>query len=78
MLRRRGSNRWQIRVDLGPDPVTGKRTQAYHTFGGSKREAVTEERRLLRERDAGIYTMPERITVAEFFDRWLADVKERV
>ncbi len=78
MLRKRGSNRWQIRIDLGRDTATGRRQQTYHTFSGTKREAVAEERRLLRERDAGMNILTERMTVATFIDRWLADVKERV
>lgn len=43
---------------MGFNPRTGKRECHYHRFLGTKKEAVAEEARLLRERDEGTYTLP--------------------
>ncbi len=78
MIRRRGPNSWQIRIDLGRDPATGKRLMDYRSFRGNKREAEAEERRLLSQRDNGTYVSIDRMTFAEFLDRWLMDVQTQV
>lgn len=78
MIRKRSKDSWQIRVELGLDPLTQKRKQAYVSFRGTRREAEAEERRLLRERDTGGCVHPEQVALSEFLDRWLADVKNSV
>jgi len=74
-LRRRGKT-WTITIELGFDPTTGKRQRDYFTFSGTKKEAVAEEARLLRERDEGTYVRPSRLTFDRFLlDYWLVQVK---
>ena len=38
-IRRRGERSFELKFDLGHDPVTGKRNIAYQSFKGTKREA---------------------------------------
>ena len=37
---------WEIKYDIGRDPVTGRRITKYKTVRGSKRDAQRELRRL--------------------------------
>lgn len=52
-IRPRGRGVWQVEVDAGTDPVTGKRRKTYRTVRGPKREAEAVLARLLVERGAG-------------------------
>lgn len=52
-IRRRGERSWELKFDLGRDPVTGKRQSRHVSFKGTKREAETELTRLLNERNQG-------------------------
>jgi hypothetical protein len=38
-IRSRGSGTWQLVVDAGRDPLTGRRCQLTRTFRGTRREA---------------------------------------
>jgi len=71
-VRRRGSGSWELKFDLGPDPVTGKRLTRYHSFKGTKREAEAELVRLKAGANRGEYIDPSKLTLAEFLDRWEA------
>jgi integrase len=72
-IRRRGKASWEIKFDLGRDPVTGERRIRYHSFKGTKREAEREAVRLIASTGSGDYVDPSRITVAQFLDRWERD-----
>jgi integrase len=72
-IRRRGKGSWQVRYDLGTDAVTGGRRRASFTVQGTRRDAERELTESLRMRDTGIEIVPEKISVAEFLDRWLRD-----
>lgn len=72
-IRARGEDIWQIDVYLGRDPKTGKRIRDTHTFIGKFKAAEKEERRLLRERDQGLYAAPSHETVDEYLTRWLRE-----
>jgi integrase len=72
-LRRRGEHSWEIKFDLGRDPVTVKRQTRYHSFKGTKRDAQAELTRLLSEAQKGIYVDASKETVASFLDRWDRD-----
>jgi integrase len=58
-------------VDLGRDPVTGKRRQLWRSVAGSKREAETLLVQLLHQKSTGVDAAPGRITVADYLQRWL-------
>ena len=69
--KRQGS--WEVALDIGPDPVSGRRRRRYQTVRGSKKDALRALTAAERERDTGIDILPEKLTVAAYFERWLID-----
>lgn len=65
-----GTVRYRFVVDVGRDPVTGKRKQETHTYD-TKKEAKAEHARIKHETDRGTYVRPSKLTVGEFLDIWL-------
>ena len=76
-IRERSHGRWAIVIDLR-DPATGKRRRKWHSFAGTKRQAQVECSHLISELSNGLYIDVAKVTVAQFLDRWLEDVKSRV
>jgi integrase len=72
-VRRRGERSWEIKFDLGTDPLTGKRRIRYVAFKGTKRAAEIELARLVSQNAAGEGVDPSKSTVTEFVDRWDRD-----
>jgi integrase len=58
-------------VDVGIDPTTGKRKQLTRTLGTLK-EARAEYARITNRRQEGTLVPPNRVTVNEWLDQWLA------
>ena len=78
-IRRQGDGSWEIKFDLGRDPLTGRRITKYVTFRGTKRKAQEELTRLLGQRNDGSYIEPTKMTVAQYLCHWLeADIDRRV
>ena len=75
-IRQRGERSWELKFDLGRDPVTGKRQIRYHTFKGTKREAQVKLAELIVAVGSGSYIEPNKIAVANFVrarvDQWEA------
>src|SRR5947209_2457717 len=69
-IRRRSEHSWELKFDLGTDPLTGKRLTRYHSFKGTKREAAAELIRLKAGVDRSEYVNPSKVTLGEFLDRW--------
>ena len=67
----RGRQRWLIRVFLGRDRETRRRTYHNRTIHGSARRAQEYLTKMLRERDLGRGLEGSEITLNEFLDRWL-------
>jgi integrase len=76
-IRERSPGHWAIVIDVR-DPTTGKRRRKWHSSAGTKRQAQIECAGLISEMSRGLYIEPAKITVAQFLDRWLEDVKARV
>jgi integrase len=72
-IRRRGERSWELKFDLGTDPLTGKRLTKYHSFKGTKLEAKAELVRLANAANTGDYVDPSKTTLGEFLDRWERD-----
>lgn len=72
-----GTVRYRFVIDVGRDPITGKRIQETHTFS-TKREATAEHARIKNETDRGTYVRPTKMTVDEFLDEWLASATRDV
>jgi integrase len=78
-IRQRGERSWELKFDLGRDPLTGKRLSRFVSFQGTKREAQAELNRLLNRRDEGTYVDPTKMSVAEYLEHWLTvDIERRV
>jgi len=78
-IRPQGDGSWEIKFDLGRDPLTGRRVTKYVTFRGTKRKAQEELTRLLGQRNDGSYVEPTKMTVAQYLSHWLeADIDRRV
>jgi hypothetical protein len=43
-VRRRGERSWELKFDIGTDPLTGKRLTRYHSFKGTKRQLEHAQR----------------------------------
>jgi integrase len=72
-IRRRGKNSWELKFDVGTDPLTGKRRIRYVSFKGTKRGAELEVARLVAQNAAGEGVDPSKATLAEFIERWDRD-----
>jgi integrase len=75
-LRERSPGHWAIVIDVR-DSATGKRKRRWHSFAGSKRQAQIECAQLITKLQSGTQVDPTRITVAEFFERWLDHMRGR-
>ena len=78
-IRQQGEGSWELKFDLGRDPVSGRRITKYVTFRGTKRKAQEELTRFLSQRNEGSYVEPTKMTVAQYLHHWLeADIDRRV
>ncbi len=78
-IRPQGDGSWEIKFDLGRDPLTGRRITKYVTFRGTKRKAQEELTRLLGRRNEGSYVEPTKMTMAQYLNHWLeGDIDRRV
>ncbi len=75
-VRQRAKGTWTVAINLGPDPITGKRRQLTRTVRGPRREADALCIKLLHERDSGLHQSANRITVADYLKHWLAAYAE--
>jgi integrase len=78
IIKRKGSKNYTIILQLGLDPVSGKRKQQWITAGPSKREAERKLAELLHEQAQGTLTKPNRLTIGEYLDQWLRDYRPRI
>jgi integrase len=65
-----GKTRYRFVVDIGDDPVTGKRRQKTFTFD-KKREADAELDRIRHKTREGTFVVPGKVTLDEWLDEWL-------
>jgi len=77
-IERRGKKSWRLKFDLGRDPATGRRQVRRVTVRGTRKDAEGELTRLLNTIGEGVYVEPSKLTVAEYLDQWLANVKATV
>jgi integrase len=77
-IRQRSPGSWEVRYDFGVDPATGKRRIATTTVRGDRKAAERELRRLLHTVDTGEHVDPNRMTVRQWLEHWLATVRAEV
>ncbi len=70
-IRPRGKGAWELKYDVGHDPVTGRRVTKYATVRGSKRDAQRLLRQQLTAVDSGQFTDPGKLTLGEYLVWWL-------
>ncbi|MBA7589176.1 Tyrosine recombinase XerC [subsurface metagenome] len=70
-IRQRSKGSWEICIDVGRDPVTGRRQRHFETIPGSKSQAQRRLHELLHILEQGAYAKPKRITLAEWLIDWL-------
>jgi integrase len=78
IIKRKGSSNYTIVLQLGLDPVSGKRKQRWIAAGTSKREAEAKLAELLHEQAQGTLTKPNKLTIGECLDQWLRDYRPRI
>ncbi|GAH68932.1 unnamed protein product, partial [marine sediment metagenome] len=72
-IRQRSKGSWEICLDAGRDPATGKRLRHFESVRGAKRDAQRRLRELLLNVEQGTYVKSDRLTVAQFLEEWLQD-----
>jgi integrase len=75
-ISKRGKKSWELKFDISPDPLTGKRRTRRHTVRGSRRDAEIKLAALVTENATGQYVDTSKTTVAEFIERWRRDWAE--
>jgi hypothetical protein len=76
-IRERSPGHWAIVLEIR-DPETGNRKRKWHSFAGTKREAQIECSRLIVSLGCGTYLEPNKLTLAQFFERWLDHVQSQI
>ena len=71
--RKNTKNSWQIQIDQGRDPITGKRLRSYENLKGTRREAERRLSALLRKLESGDHIETSKINFKDFSERWLRD-----
>jgi integrase len=69
---------WYVKVELDPDPATGKRRQRWHSGYRTRRDAERARIDLLSRLDRGEYVEPSRQTFGEFLEEWLRTIEPTV
>jgi len=77
-IRQRSKNSFEIRYDIGTDPLSGKRKTVTTTFKGDRREAQKELYRLLRTIGTSEHIEPTKITVGQFLNQWLEIIRSQI
>jgi integrase len=70
--------RWYVKLELEPDPATGRRRQRWHSGFATKKEAERARVDLLSKLDRGEYVVPTQQTLGEFLTEWLTTLKRQV
>jgi len=71
----RYKDNWNIIIELGDDPQTGKRKQRWFSFRGTKAEAERRLTELLHQLDTGTFINPGKTTLGEYLGKWLNGYK---
>ena len=78
-VRERGKGNWYAVLSVR-DPQTDRRKVKFIALSGAKgkREAQQHLARLVTELDVGAFVEPNKVTLAQFFERWLAHIQTQV
>lgn len=70
--------RYYVKIELDPDPATGKRRQKWHSGYATKKEAERARVDLLSKLDRGEYVNPTQQTLGDFLTEWLTTIQRQV
>lgn len=70
-IRQRPDGTWEGRLTVGTDPGTGK-TIRRSVYGKTQAEVRKKMTTVQKEIDTGTYLLPDKITVSQWLDTWLA------
>ena len=68
-------DRYYVKIELDPDPGTGRRRQKWHSGYRTKREAERARIDLLSRFDRGEYVEPSQQPLGEFLEEWLRAIE---
>lgn len=71
-------DRYYVKIELDPDPLTGRRRQKWHSGFRTKREAEKARVDLLSKFDRGEYVEPTQQTLGEYLVEWLKAIEHTV
>lgn len=71
-------DRYYVKIELDPDPQTGRRHQKWHSGYRTKREAERARVDLLSKFDRGEYVEPSQQTLEAFLMDWLKAIEPTV
>lgn len=77
-IKKRSKDSYSVVVYLGRDPETGKRRYLWRSIKGNKREAEALLTKLLASVDTGTDLLPSKLTVEQFAQEWLTNLKDKV
>lgn len=66
---------WEFIVDVGRDPVTGRRRQKSKSGFAAKKDAESALHEFLRYIEGGGDPSPRRIGLAAYLNHWLTDTR---
>ncbi|SDL87003.1 site-specific integrase [Halarsenatibacter silvermanii] len=73
-LIKRGPKKWQVRIESGRDPETGKRKRIYRTVNGTKKEAE----KVMAEMIKGGYQEGGNVKLKKYLVDWFEDYRSNV
>ena len=62
---------WEIQIDMGLDPVTGRRRRKSQTLKGTRKDAEKLRTQLLHRLDTDRLTASKPVTLGKYIERWL-------
>jgi len=77
-IRSRGQGVWEVSIEAGRDPVTGRRRQLSRRVHGSKRDAQRLLNSLASEADAGRFVGTSAVTFETLVAKWLETAKKNL
>ena len=70
-IRQRTKGSWEVCVDVGPDPTSGKRKRHFETVQGRKTDAQRRLVEILANLEKGVYVKSQRLTLRQYLRQWL-------
>ena len=61
---------WKVRIDLGTNPITGKRDVVSRNIKGTKSDACKLRDQLKADLECGLSANADKMTFAEFAEQW--------